>query len=210
MKSLQELMQDQLPVGGIAVPYGRNLHMEVVEVATGRVWMSLNPVTAEDYDILLETLDASLRGIGIGTAAMDAALFLYSPGGTGEPVREREIAGRRFINVAIPGEPAVHPGGLMRILVDKAHVLGYEAGRKLNFLTTPEGEFVEVVGHADHDDELPLPAGASLTTIELNAPWVVSLPTSTVTFFHFSQGMRSFQGPVTLPKSRAVAAQPDS
>jgi hypothetical protein len=43
MKSLKTLMQEQLPEGGIAVPYGRNSHMEVVEVATGRVWMSLDP-----------------------------------------------------------------------------------------------------------------------------------------------------------------------
>ena len=95
MKSLRELMQEQLPEGGVAVPYGRNLHMEVVEVASGRVWMSVDPATPQDYDSLLETLDHSLRGVGIGVAAMDAALFRYSPGGEGEPVREREIGGRR-------------------------------------------------------------------------------------------------------------------
>ena len=59
MKSLRELMQEQLPEGGVAVPYGRNLHMEVVEVASGRVWMSVDPATPQDYDILLETLIAS-------------------------------------------------------------------------------------------------------------------------------------------------------
>ena len=200
MKTLQELMQEQLPEGGVAVPYGRNLHMEVVEVATGHVWMSVDPATPQDYDILLETLDDSLRGVGIGAAAMDAALFRYSPGGEGEPVRERDIGGRRFINVATPGEPKAHPGGMMKILVNKAHVVGYEAGRKLTIMSSPEGDFVEVVGNADHDEELPLPEGASLKTIELQAPWVVTLPTPTVTFFHFGSGMRSFQGPVSLPQ----------
>ncbi len=200
MKSLKELMQEELPEGGVAVPYGRNLHMEVVEVATGRVWMSVDPATTQDYDILLDNLDESLRGVGVGGAAMDAALFRYSPDGEGEPVRERDIGGRRFINVAVPGEPTLQPGGMMKILVNKAHVVGYEAGRKLTILGSPEGDFVEVVGNADHDKALPLPEGASLKTIELHAPWVVSLPTPTVTFFHFGSGIRSFQGPVTLPQ----------
>ncbi len=201
MKSLQELMQEHLPEGGIAVPYGRNLHMEVVEVATGRVWMSVDPVTPRDYDLLMESLDDSLRGIGIGLAAMDAALFRYSPDGEGEEVREREIGGRRFINVAIPGEPKVLPGGLMHIMVNKAHVLGFEAGRTVTIMRLPEGDFVEVVGNADRDEELPLPEGASLETVVLQSPWVVPLPTPTVTFFHFGGGLRSFQGPVGLPEN---------
>ncbi len=75
--------------------------------------------------MLLETLDDSLRGVGIGAAAMDAALFRYSPDGEGEPVREREIGGRRFINVAVPGDPTIQLGGMIKILVNKAHVVGY-------------------------------------------------------------------------------------
>ena len=60
MTSLKNLMQEQLSEGGIAVPYGRNSHMEVVEVATGRVWMSAEPATQQDYDLLLKELDDSL------------------------------------------------------------------------------------------------------------------------------------------------------
>jgi hypothetical protein len=193
-------MQEHLPEGGVAVPYGRNLHMEVVEVATGRVWMSVDPVAPRDYDLFMESLDDSLRGIGIGLAAMDAALFRHSPDGEGEAVREREISGRRFINVAIPGEPTVLPGGLMQIMVNKAHVLGFEAGRTVTIMRSPEGDFVEVVGNADQDEELPLPEGASLETVVLQSPWVVPLPTPTVTFFHFGRSLRSFQGPVSLPE----------
>ena len=151
MKSLKTLMQEQLPEGGIAVPYGRNSHMEVVEVATGRVWMSLDPASQQEYDQLLEEMDDSLRGVGVGDASMDAALFRHSPDGEGQPVREREIGGRRFINVAIPGEPTVHPGGMMQIMVNKSHVVGYEAGRTLTIMSMPEGDFVEVVGTAEHD-----------------------------------------------------------
>ena len=200
MKSLQALMQEQLPQGGVAVPPGRNMHMEVVEVANGRVWMSADPATQQDYEALLEVLGDSLRGIGIGVASMDAALFRYSPDGEGDPVRERDIGGRRFINVAIPGKPTVHPGGMMQIMVNKAHVLGYEAGRTLTIMSSPEGDFVEVVGNADHDEELPLPDGASLKTIELQEPWIVPLPTPTTTFFYMGTSLRSFQGPVALPQ----------
>ena len=70
MKSLQSLMQEQLPEGGVAIPGGRDPHMELIEVATGRVWMSVEAATQQDYDELLQGLDASLHGIGIGAAAM--------------------------------------------------------------------------------------------------------------------------------------------
>lgn len=200
MESLETLMQANLPEGGVATPYGRNSHMEIAEVATGRVWMSVDPATQQDFDELKKTLDDSLRGLGVGVASMDAALFRYSPDGEGEPVRERVIGGRRFINVAIPGEPVIHAGGMMQIMVNKAHVLGFEAGRILTIMSSPGGDFVEVVGNAVYDESLPLPEGASLKTIDLQAPWIVPLPTPTVAFFHFGSGMRSFQGPVTLPQ----------
>lgn len=200
VKSLQTLMEEQLPEGGVAIPGGRDPHIEVIEVATGRVWMSVEPATQQDYQALLEQLDESLRGIGIGAAAMDAALFQYSPDGEGEPVRERMIGGRRFINVAIPGDRTPLPGGMMEIMVNKAHVLGYEAGRTLTILSLPEGDFVGVVGTVENDHLLTLPEGASLKQIELKQPWIVPLPTPTKTIWHFSAQMRSFQGPVTLPK----------
>ena len=199
MTSLKNLMQEQLAEGGIAVPYGRNSYMEVVEVATGRVWMSVEPANQQDYDLLLKELDDSLRGVGVGDASMDAALFRHSPNGEREPVQERSIAGRQFIHVAIPDKPVVHPGGMMQIRVSKAHMVGYEAGRSLTIMSLPEGDFVEVVGNSEHDEDLPLPDKARLRTVELQAPWVVTLPSPTVAFFYFGSGMRSFQGPVTLP-----------
>ena len=162
MTSLKNLMQEQLSEGGIAVPYGRNSHMEVVEVATGRVWMGVEPAKQQDYDLLLKELDNSLRGVGVGDASMDAAVFRHSPNGEGEPVQERSIAGRQFIHVAIPGKPIVHPGGMMQISVNKSHVVGYEAGRIVTIMSLPEGDFVEVVGSAEHDEDLPLPDTARL------------------------------------------------
>jgi len=197
--SLQSLMQKQLQQGGIAVPYGRHSFMEVVEVATGRVWMSVEPATQQDYDLLLKKLDEAFRGVGVGDASMDATLFRHSPNAEGEPVYQRNIAGRQFMYVAIPGEPFVHSDGMIQIEVNKSHVVGYEAGRILTIMSMPEGDFVEVVGNAEHDEDLPLPDKGRLRTVELQAPWIVTLPSPTVTFFHFGSGMRSFQGPVTLP-----------
>jgi len=207
MKSLQDLMQEQLPEGGVAIPGGRDPHMEVIEVATRRVWMSVEPATRQDYDALLQGLDESLRGVGIGAAVMDAALFLCSPNGGGEPVRERTIGGRRFINVAVPGAQTSLPCGMLQIMVNKAHVLGYDAGRALTILSLPEGDFVEVVGSADNDHQITLPDGGSLQQLELKRPWVVPLPTPTTTLWHFGYGMRSFQGPVTLPEDASLTRE---
>ena len=103
------------------------------------------------------------------------------------------------MHVAIPGEPFVHSDGMIQIEVNKSHVVGYEAGRILTIMSLPEGDFVEVVGNAEHDEDLPLPDNGRLRTVELQAPWIVTLPSPTVAFFYFGSGMRSFQGPVTLP-----------
>ena len=192
-------MQEHLPEGGVAIPDGRAPHMEVIEVATGRVWMSLEPATQQDYDILVKKLDDSLHGIGIGAAAMDAALFQYLPGGEGEPVRQRQIEGRRFINVAIPGDRTPLPCGMTEIRVHKAHVLGFEPGRTLTILSLPEGDFVEVVGNADNDGDITLPEGGSFKQLVLKEPWVVPLPNPTTTLWSLSAQLRSFQGPVVLP-----------
>ena len=41
---LDQLMREQLPEGGYVVPGGRALFMEVIDTATGEVWMSAAPV----------------------------------------------------------------------------------------------------------------------------------------------------------------------
>jgi hypothetical protein len=48
----------------------------------------------------MEELDDSLRGMGVGDASTDAALFRYSPDGEGEPVREREVLTSKLIGNA--------------------------------------------------------------------------------------------------------------
>ena len=198
MTTLASLMQEQLPSGGVAVPGGRDFHMEVIDIQTGLVWMSLEVATPEDFENL--ALGDTLKPVGLGAAAMDMALFKHSPDAQGQPMRQREIDGYRFINVAKSGESVKLPGGMIEIRVNKAHVLGYKAGRKLAVLSLPEGDFIEVVGDRSRDQQLPLPPEATLREIELQQPLIVTLPTPTKTLWHFAGGMRSFQGPVSLPE----------
>jgi hypothetical protein len=194
-------MQDVLGEGGILASGIRGKHMEVTETSDRMVWMSRSPAEQNDFDTLEP--DESYTKSGIGQASMDRAGFLHSPSRPDEAVREREIDGRDFINVALPLEmkPPSEPGGPIAGYVNKAHVLGFEAGRTIAILTTPEGDFVEVVGDAGDDADRILPKGGKLREIVLAEPWVVSLPNPTRVFFWWGESIRSFQGPVTLPSS---------
>ena len=196
---LDELMHECLQDGGYAVAGGRELFMEVIDTTTGLYWMSAAAVTQDDYDSLV--VEEPLVKFGCALAAMDSAAFQYSPAAPEAPVLERMIEGRLYINVAKPGEPipAALPGGPMEVAVDKAHMVGFEAGRSVVILNLPDGDYVELVGDDSADESLVLPEGGVLRRIELSQPWVVSLPTPTRTFFWFGENMRSFQGPVTLP-----------
>ena len=201
-KPLDAMMRETLRAGGYTVPGGRGLFMEVMDTTTGLVWMSAAPVQISDFDTL--ELDESLRKVGIARAPMDAAAFQSSPGAPGEPVLERVINGRLYINVAAPPPPQdwiapTQPGGPTEIAVNKEHFIGFAAGRSVAVLSLPEGDFVELVGESKGDDALVLPPGGTLRQITLEQPWVVQLPTPTRAFFWFGDAMRSFQGPVTLP-----------
>lgn len=200
-RSLEDVMQDALGEGGVLVSGIRGEHMEVTETADRMVWMSRSPVELSAFDAL--ELDASYTKTGFGQASMDRAGFQHSPDCPDEPVRQREIAGHHFINVAVPMEmkPPTASGGPIEAYVNKAHVLGFEAGRTLVILTTAEGDFIEVVGDASDDAARILPKGGELNEINLVEPWVVRLPNPTRAFFWWGESIRSFQGPVTLPSS---------
>jgi hypothetical protein len=194
-------MKEALGEGGFLVFGNRGVHMEISEAANRTVWMSSSPVERSDFDGL--ELDESYAKSGVGSASMNRAGFRHSPDRPDEPVREREISDHHFINVATPLEmkPPSEPGGPIIGYVNKAHVLGFETGRRLAILTTPEGDFVEVVGDTSDDATRVLPEGGELQEIVLAKPWVVALPSPTRVFFWWDGSIRSFQGPVTLPAS---------
>ena len=197
--TVEQKLADQLVDGGHLVTSGRELVMEVMDLQAGLVWMSTDPVTQAYFDEL--ELEEGLVKVGIASASMDCAGFQHSPGRGDEPVLQRVIDGRTYINVARPMEQAAHdqPGGPTEIQVDKTHVIGFEAGRSVAILKLPEGNFVEVVGDQSVDEALVLPKNGELTSVALDQPWIVALPSPTRTFFWFEKGMRSFQGPVDLP-----------
>ena len=201
-KSLDAMMRNAVDDGGYSVSAGRGLFMEVMEKATRRVWMSAAPVSLLDFERL--ELDESLVKVGVAMAPMDRAAFQCSPGASDEPVRERIINDRLYINVATPAPPhewlaSAEEGGPVQITVTKAHIIGFEAGRSVVVMSVPEGDFVEVVGEPEGDEALVLPAGGVVRQVLLQQPWLIELPSPTQTFFWFGDSMRSFQGPVTVP-----------
>lgn len=118
-------------------------------------------------------------------------------------MRERIIDGRRFINVARPLsiEPPGVPGDPLKVVVDKAHVLGFDAGRTIKILNEPRGALVEIAGGEDGDECRVLPPYASLSTITLVEPWIVDLPEPAQAWLWMRPSVRCFQRSATLPTS---------
>lgn len=192
-----DLIGDQLPPHAVIIDGGAAQYMEVTDTSNMQVWMCFSPVTREDYEALV--VQAPLRKSGIGKAPMDCAAFSASPGLS--YVAERTIDGRRFIHVATPASitPPTAEGGPMDVLVNKSHVIGFDAGRQVSILSNADGHFVELVGAASGDETRILPPGSTISLITLSAPWIVHLPSPTKTWFWMGRNIRSFQGPVVLP-----------
>lgn len=187
-----------MPDGGVLLPE-KKPHMEVIDQETGNVWMSVDGVSEQQFTDF--ELADNWRKVGRAAGAMEQAMFLHSPNAADRSVREQIINALRFINVAQPSAPSQSSSGLVELMVNKAHVLGFEAGRELSILQFNDKCYVEVVGDDQNDSALPLAGGASINKIRLNQPWLAELPNPTQTLWVFKPALRSFQGPVELPKS---------
>ena len=196
---LDDALRESMPPEAFKIPGGRGLFMEINDTTTGLVSMATSTVTFNDYSDL--KIAPPLQKAGVGHAAMDRAVFLSSPGSNQGEVLHQEIGGWDWINVAKPMEiiPPDTEGGPLRISVDKAHVIGFEADRSVSVLRLPHGDYVELVGESTFDEQLILPRGGALERIDLKRPWIVTLPSPTDTYFWLGKSMRSFQGPITLP-----------
>jgi len=198
---LGERMRRHAPTA-FHLPGGRGRFMEISDRSDGRVWMSATPVTRETFETF--QVEPPWTRTGWGGASMDAAAFRSSPGDPGPvDVETRKLQGMEFLCVARPlgVEPPRAEGGPLRIRVDKQHVVGYRGGRDLRILELDGQHFVEVVGDGGDDAERVLPPGARLDTIHIDEPWIVDLPTPTTAWFWMEPTMRSFQGPVALPRA---------
>ena len=67
----------------------------------------------------------------------------------------------------------------------KELVIGFKTGRKVAYLETSNGLFVEVVGQPHKDEVLKLPADAAFKSSCIDNPLVISLPTRTTAYFRF-------------------------
>jgi hypothetical protein len=171
--------------------------MEVMDNATGEVWLSLDEVTPAQAKAL--EIGPGMVKYGPAVSSMDLAWFDRSPGaGADGPLTERVIGGLRFRLVAKPGKFAPLPEGSgVETIVDKHHCVVFSAGRELEFLISPEGyAFVEQVDALADSKPFECPAGFSLRRLTLSKPWVFKAPRPAKAYFFFPS-LRSFQGPVT-------------
>lgn len=197
-----DLIAGEIPKGSVVIDGGALLYMEVADTSNMSQWMCVSPATQADYDGLVVT--SPLRKSGIGRACMDCAAFVTSP--DLPHVAERTIGGRRFIHVATPTAftPSSVLGGPADVLVNKRHVIGFDAGRTVSILTNADGHFVELVGLSSTDEGRIFPPGCTLSQITLKQPWIVHLPTPTKTWFWLGKDVRSFQGPIPLPQGITI------
>lgn len=182
------------PINVVASP--RESRGEIIDLATREVWQDWNPTPRSWWDGL--ALEAPLAKAGYGSGSMDRMWFRRSPGSEADgPVREREIAGRRFFCCARAPED-IGEGNPRRMLVDKHHTLVYAAGREVRILTTADGKsFVLVVDGAPGAPAPELPDGWQVHDVHIDADWVVELPAPTETYWF--EGMISYQGPIEDP-----------
>jgi hypothetical protein len=187
------LVAQDIPKQNIQVDLDE-LHMEILDTQTAKVWQVMSGVGRAEYDALV--VEPPYIKVGAGYAAMDEAYFARSPGADSDgPMELCELFGHTWGHCARPAsspELAAGEDGPRRLIVDKHHVVIYRAGRDLEFMTLPDGsEYVRVIAG---EAPLTLPDGWSLRTRTLDEPVTIRLPSPTTVFF-FPNG-DSFQGPV--------------
>lgn len=188
------LIPPGIPPENITVtPY--ELHMEVFDMGTSSVWLCQQPITRQEYQAMVP--EAPFVKSGIGAASTNFAYFLRSPGATEDgPLTTRVIGGYTFAYVAKPlnfrGWSTTDVP--IRLTIEKYHVLGYDAGRRVDMVRLPDGSvFVQQI-EAIGDEKIPLPADWEPFQIELEAPWRCDMGCPVEVFFF--RNLRSFMGPV--------------
>jgi len=177
------------------------LHMEVIDLGTRRVWQSLHPVGRDEYEAM--HFEPPLVKVGLGRAAMDAHGFRRSPEADEDgPMERRALHGRVFVFCAMPEgagmASAAEPGGPQQLMVNKHHSLLYRAGRSLDFMRLPDGqELVHVIAAEEGAPPPKLPEGWQRESVALAQDLLVELPCPTTVYF-FPNG-DSYQGPARRP-----------
>ncbi|MEN8665599.1 MAG: hypothetical protein ABF356_11645 [Polycyclovorans sp.] len=79
-------------------------------------------------------------------------------------------------------------------MIEKHHVLGYEAGTRVNFMRLPDGEYYVQQTASTDGGVIAEPADWTLLHIELDRQWICDLGCPVTVFFF--RNLRSFQGPL--------------
>jgi len=171
------------------------LRMEIMDTRDSSVWQMMRGITKGQYKSL--EVEEPYVKIGVGSPAYDACYFRRSPDGDVDgPMQSRELFGYRWHFCARPlGTPALPGGqeGPVQMSIDKYHVLCFQPGRALKYLTLPDGsEYIHVI---QGNQEPELPEGWFIREDRLEKQLIVELPNPTKVFF-FHGGGGSFQGPV--------------
>ena len=117
---------------------GPGLRFELIETATGRVFLSQEPASAAE--VASFHAPDGFAHILAGEAVADMAFFARSPAAVHDgPVDTLELGGRRFAFVARPVESDRSPSGADVLTIDKHHAMLYRAGRTLDVLDFGDG-----------------------------------------------------------------------
>ncbi len=185
---------------------GIALYGEIMELATGKVWLCQQSFTPESYQAL--AVPEGFIKSGSGKAAHDMAYFRRAPEAQVDgPLPTMTVGSRVFSLVAIPGKPdenfTLQEHGLMLLDVNKHHNVIFTKGRTIEVLSMADGkDYVPQITEAAGLPGLPeskervLPKGWTVHEITLEEDLMVEVPFPAKVCF-FTSG-HSFQGPVTL------------
>ncbi|MFT4615230.1 MAG: hypothetical protein ACI9NT_002382 [Bacteroidia bacterium] len=189
---------------------GLNLYGEILELATGKIWLCQQAFTVQAYDAL--TLPEGFIKSGLGKTAHDVAFFRRPP--TAEmdgPLETIEVDGRTFAHVAIPGTSdanfSLKADGLMVLEVNKHHSIMFAKGRTLEIMSFGDGlDYVPQVTEiavglpgmpfSSKPAERVLPDGWTVREVTLKEDLFVDVPFPAKVCFFLSG--HSFQGPVNM------------
>jgi hypothetical protein len=179
----------------------RLLHMEVMNLQTGDVWLCQEPVTIEQFKAM--QVAPPLMKSGCTTSTFDSAHFLRSPGAAADgPLETCTVDGRAFSRVA----RAVRFGGLSKgaaptlVKVEKHHAMTFARDREVALAQLPDGQFYVQQTECMPGKSFAAPSDWRLFKLALDADWTLLVPPPVSVYFFPS--LRSFQGPIapgTLP-----------
>ena len=180
------------------------LHMEVFDPRSGDVWLHQQPVSEAGYKAFKP--DPPYVKSGLGRSAMDFAWFKRSPGADADgALEQRRIGGLDWVRVARPRDfrGIARGDAPTRLVIEKHHVIGFEAGKRLNFVRVADGGWYVQQTAAPDGSIIDEPVDWQLFHVELPQRWTCDLGCPVTVYFF--RNLRSFQGPI--PPERLPAAE---